>query len=154
MINLSHLRSELTAAARDIFAEMAFLDVLEADDGIIAPAISGPWASIEVRGSVEGQIVLLLPLELKIALIESIYATPWDDLHVEQKDDGLLEILNVLAGHYVSSQLSTEKFLKMSIPGVVFDREDLPVREPDVDFALDAEGNIFRIMFFSSEAKK
>ena len=45
----------------------------------------------------------MLPLELKKTLIESIYATPWDELTLDRKDDGLLEVLNVLAGRFLSS---------------------------------------------------
>ncbi|MDF1567516.1 MAG: hypothetical protein RQ801_10690 [Spirochaetaceae bacterium] len=154
MKDIQSIQADLTDAARSVFADMAFLDVAEPNDEEVKPDIHGPWASIQVNGSIRGLIVILMPLELKKALIEAIYAQPWEDLPVNQKDDGLLEVLNVLAGYYVSSQERQNGFLKLSIPSIVFDSEDLPARKPEVNFYLDAQGALFQLMFFSTEAKE
>ena len=147
------IAAELTSDVRDVFADMAFLDVMPPPEGAEMREIDGPWALIEVRGTVNGQLVLMLPLELKKALIESIYSEPWDELEGDKKDDGLLEVLNVVAGKFTSGYERTDGFLKLTIPTVIFGTDDLPDKAPEVDLIQDAEGTLFRIQFFASEAR-
>lgn len=145
------IRERIIDAVRTTFADMAFLDVSMTEPESEETGIVGPWFSINVLGNINGSLVLVLPLELKKQITESMFSCSWDDIPSNFKDDCLLEFLNVIGGRCVHGTSQKDGFLKLTIPTVVFDEDDLPDFPPALDLVMDAQEIMFRVLLYVSE---
>jgi hypothetical protein len=137
----------LRDAVQKTFPEMAFIDVEPIDESIeISEASHIIEISYEAPELGRGTISLVLPLPCKRAIVENIYGEAWEELESEAIDDCLLEILNVLAGEYLSSRYGPDVKRELSLPRLVFDRDELG-KAPKTEYAyFDAEGTPFLVI--------
>lgn len=137
------VRAALRTAVERTFMEMAFIDVIESgSDGAVE---SSGVLFIAFSHPVNGGMILRLPMECKLMIVENIHAAEWAELTSEEKDDCLLEALNVLAGNFLNTYCGKESSHNMSFPQMLFDEEEIPGRDSYESFFFDAEGVIFQI---------
>ena len=141
--NNNNIKAALRTAVERTFMDMAFIDVIESEregavesSGVLFIAFSHP---------VNGGMILRLPKACKRMIVENIHAADWEDLSSEEKDDCLLEALNVLAGNFLNIYCGKESSHNMTFPQMLFDEEEIPGRESYESFWYDAEGVIFQI---------
>ncbi len=139
---MDKLIEALSVSVINTFGEMLFLDAVESKEirldnysHIIRLVILEPEYL---------ELVLWLPLEIKIEIAETIYGKSWDEITDTEIDDSLLEILNVLAGNFLLECAGPDKKYNISLPEILFDSEELDnTGYSDVFF--DVEGKPFKI---------
>jgi hypothetical protein len=112
-INIEKASISLPLAVSEAFEVMAFMDVIE----------TGP-EECEYRYKIK--IDILNPLHLKIdfyfmddlknKIIENVYGEETVRLNEEAKDDCLLELMNVLAGNFMSFYSGAGEAYEMNLP--------------------------------------
>ena len=66
-------------------------------------------------------------------------------MHATEIDDCLLEILNVIAGNFMTDLLGRDVKYNISLPAVNYDEEDIENIGSSQEIYFDAEGFVFRI---------
>lgn len=130
-------------ATRKTLSEMAFLDALPCDAADTEPVCSQVFY-LSFLEPEQGFAALYLPLECKKTIVENIYGEDWQQLHSDQIDDCLLEILNVLVGNYLSDVYGENVKRDMGLPQLLFDDAGIADRGIQADIFLDAEGVTFK----------
>jgi hypothetical protein len=131
-------------ATERTFSDMAFIDVTEAN----CPPQDldyGQVLYISFITPVVGHMILEIPAACKKLIVENIYGTNWDKLKVREIDDCLLELLNVLAGNFLSEYPVKEHECDISLPIIMFDAQEFRERVAVTDYYFDAEGFTFRV---------
>ena len=141
--NNTKIREALRVAVEGTFMDMAFIDVIESKSE--KPVESSGVLYIAFSHPVDGGMILRLPMECKRMIVENIHAADWEDLSSEEKDDCLLEALNVLAGNFLNAYCGKESSHNMSFPQMLFDEEEISGQNSYESFRFDAEGVIFQI---------
>ena len=131
-------------SVRKTLSDMAFLDVT-ATTCPDNPLSVSHIIYIEYSGTERGSIAMLLPKEFKKAVVENIYGETWEELNAEEIDDCLLEILNVVAGDYLSELYGSDIKRELSLPRLVFDEFEIGDAEAAESFFFDAEELVFEI---------
>jgi hypothetical protein len=138
-INAIKAKQSLKHAVSHAFEVMAFLDVSESSpeernyENKIQIAISKPF---------RGSMTFFLTDGLKRRIAENIYGEG-SLLSKHSGDDCLLEILNVIAGNFMSSYFGIHACYKMDLPLMIM------TQEPPAGFLAEsffnAEGEKFRV---------
>jgi hypothetical protein len=129
-------RESLTQAVIKTFEEMAFIDVVE------SPGASGNLKyengfCIDLLKPISSKIILFLSEGLKKKIVENIFSTDTESLEVNQGDDCILEILNVLAGKFLSAYYGKNIEYKLEFPQVFMDLDE---KDEYISVNLNAEG--------------
>ncbi|WP_028973625.1 chemotaxis protein CheX [Spirochaeta cellobiosiphila] len=112
----------LDQATIQTMADMAFLDVMPStQDSIEYTNIF----AIDFLAPYNGSMFFLLSVASKRQLVENIFGDDWDSLEDQKIDDCLLEILNILAGNFMSVLLKHSQKYKMSVPSILFEEREL-----------------------------
>jgi chemotaxis protein CheY-P-specific phosphatase CheC len=141
---ISKVEDSMVAAVERTFSDMAFLDVI----GV--PEISGKLKFgnilyISFTEPEEGEIALFLPSECKRRIVENIYGSDWSTLHDTEIDDCLLEMLNVLAGNFLSNCYGEAVKHNLSLPELRFDDSGISRDDKFANFYFDAEEMPFMV---------
>ena len=139
----SLIRSAITDATINTFADMTFIDVLEDEEK--RPFEAGQLLFIEFDRPIYGRLLLTMPPELKQAIVENIHAVSWDELSVSEIDDCLLEVLNVLAGNFLRSLHEENVKVHLNFPHVMFSYEEITDLNTFDVYYFNAEGSPFTI---------
>ena len=138
------IRDAMIKAIESVFSEMVFIDTLHLDqkpeDFTYTQILY-----IDIISPENGYIIAYLPIELRKTIVETIHSTDWDEMHATEIDDCLLEILNVIAGNFMTDLLGRNNKYNISFPAVNYDEEDIENIESSQEIYFDAEGSIFRI---------
>lgn len=137
-------REVLTEAVKKTLSDMAFVDAEPMEDSAELTGTSHIIA-ISYDAPERGSIALVLPLECKREIVENIYGEEWERLDSEEIDDCLLEIVNVLAGDYLSRRYGPDVKRDLSLPRVVFDAAELEDSSNAEKLYFDAEGVAFLV---------
>ena len=135
----------LEAAVIKTFSEMAFVDVVPATAPQSEEIEFSHLLYISYDQPEKGAIVLFLSAQCKKLIVENIYGKRWDCLQATEIDDCLLELLNVLAGNYLSERNGADSKHHMSLPELLFDEKQLADGGDPKSMWFDAEGIPFRI---------
>ncbi len=138
------IEKALSAAVSKTFADMAFVDTLFVENGEKENLTFSQVIRIKIFSPRRGEIVLYLPKFCKKLIVENIYGDDWKTLHPTEIDDCLLEILNVLAGNFLTNYFGDSKKHDISLPEILFDKEELS-SDKFYDFTFTADDNLFRI---------
>ena len=141
---IARLQDSVVAAVERTFSDMAFLDVVEVPE-ISARLKFGHILHISFTEPEEGEIALFLPSECKRKIVENIYGRDWGDLHATEIDDCLLEMLNVLAGNFLSDCYGDAKKHNVSLPELRFDDSGIFKGDKFAQFYFDAEEMPFKV---------
>ncbi len=136
-------KEALSLSVVKTFEEIAFMDVVETAD-ISMENIYENVFSIDILKPVSGKIFIMLQDWLKDSVIKNIYVNQSGKLKDNEKDDCLLEILNVIAGEFLSRYFGKGSEYKIELPQVYIDYKEGD-EKPFVDIFFDAEGLPFRV---------
>lgn len=139
------IKSAMDEAVLTTFTEMAFLDIVPLAES--ADIDHQQVMTIQLFEPIRGSIQLYMSKEGKQTVVENIHADGWEHLTMEEIDDCLLEILNVLAGNFLSEYRPSGPKPKMSFPEIVFDPSEIEQGALSRDFYYDGEGIPVRISF-------
>lgn len=141
------IKEAMVSTIESVFSEMVFIDTLNID---IKPEDFKytQILYIDITAPITGYIIAYLPLELRKTIVETIHSTDWNEMHASEIDDCLLEILNVIAGHFMTILLGHDDKYNISFPAVNYDEEDIENLESSQEIYFDAEGSIFRVNVF------
>ncbi|NOY07361.1 MAG: chemotaxis protein CheX, partial [Spirochaetes bacterium] len=134
---IARIKEALTPAVIKTFSDMAFIDA-EVLKEIPEKLTYGHIIHISLSAPEHGEIALFLPSECKKMIVENIYGSDWTSLNATEIDDCLLEILNVLAGNFLTEYFGAGVKHDISLPELLFDAE------------MD-EKNGFTELFFNAE---
>jgi CheY-specific phosphatase CheX len=139
-----NIQKAMVKTIESVFSDMIFIDTMH----VVEPPEQFEYTQIlliDIVSPKTGYVVAYLPLELRKTIVETIHASDWDDMHASKIDDCLLEILNVIAGNFMTELLGRNVKYNISFPTVNYDEEDIDDIELSQKFYFDAEGSIFRI---------
>ena len=115
------MKTDATQATVLAFEEMAFLDVSAGKPPHPGAREDGPWLFLSYSSPQAGALALFLPKAVKFSVAEAIYAEDTHQITPAQLDDGLLELLNVLAGRLLSERFGASQPYTMGLPVVLYD---------------------------------
>ncbi len=138
------IREAMIKAIESVFSEMVFIDTLHFD-GKPEDFTFTQILYIDIVSPANGYIIAYIPLELRKTIVETIHSKDWDEMHATEIDDCLLEILNVIAGNFMTDLLGRGEKYNISFPAVNYDEEDIENIESSQEIYFDAEGSVFRI---------
>ncbi len=138
------LKHSVGVSITETFAQMAFVDVTLVEEES-ADFQHSQIMHISILEPVLGGIALILPSECKQAIVENIYTDDWNTLHDDKIDDCLLEILNVIAGKFLTVFCGNDKMHAMSLPTMLFDKRKIDASHAYREFFFDAEGVPFKV---------
>lgn len=114
-ISSEKIRSALFDSALNTFADMAFLDMTEKP--VVGEEVSKhERLAIDILKPFTGRLVLTLSQQLKTQIIENIYAQKSVELQANEQEDCILEILNVIAGVFLSECYGKNSDYKIEFP--------------------------------------
>ncbi len=146
-MNKDKIKDAMIKTIESVFSDMIFIDTLyikEAPERFEYTQI----LFIDVISPQAGYIVAYLPLELRKTIVETIHSSDWNDMHASEIDDCLLEILNVVAGNFMTEFLGRDNKYNISFPAVNYDEEDIENLDKSQELYFNAEGPVFRINVF------
>jgi hypothetical protein len=140
--------SLLTDAVSSVFAEMAFIDVqgVSTDvnpEQIIHAGIPVPdderCASIDVLMPLTCAIELKVTTALRDRISETLFADYPGEERFKLAEDSLLEMLNVIAGSFLSSYFGSLALIQLELPRFLFISE-APAGQTVAKVRMNAEG--------------
>ena len=140
----SKITKAIIKTIETIFSDMVFIDTLHID----SKPENFKYTQIlyiDILSPQSGYIIAYLPLELRKTIVETIHSTDWENMHASEIDDCLLEILNVIAGNFMTELLGRDVKYNISFPAVNYDEEDIENLEKSQEVFFNAEGSVFRI---------
>ena len=138
------IKKSMIKAIESVFSEMVFIDTNHIDEKP-EEFVYTQILYIDIISPSNGYIIAYLPIELRKTIVETIHSTDWDEMHATEIDDCLLEILNVIAGNFMTDLLGHNEKYNISFPAVNYDEEDIENIDSSQEIYFDAEGPVFRI---------
>jgi hypothetical protein len=89
----------------------------------------------------------MLPGSLKKKIIENIFSVVDFDLPEDDKTDTVLEMLNVLAGRFLTLYFDNEGQFKMELPGILMNNEHKNKDSGNIEMFFNAEGDMMKVIF-------
>jgi CheY-specific phosphatase CheX len=139
-----NIKEAMIKTIESVFSDMVFIDTLHIEkspENFDYTQI----LYIDIISHSNGYIIAYLPLDLRKTIVETIHSTDWDEMHASEIDDCLLEILNVIAGNFMTELLGRGAKYNISFPAVNYDEEDIEQLDKSQEIYFSAEGPIFRI---------
>jgi len=145
--DLGRARAELGKAVIDAMADMAFLDAEPRTPGGAEPSHAwGFHSAIDVLRPVSCRIELQSQEELLERITDILFEEPAQE--GPEREDAILEMLNVVAGSFLTAYFGRGTDIKLELPRCMFssggDEGDSIAR---IDF--DAEGSPLRVSLSS-----
>jgi len=148
-------RALLTEATSTVFAEMAFIDAglapeRAAPDGAARTAIEGDTrcAVIDAMAPLSCRLELRVPAAIHNRIVDSLFSECPEAERKKNAEDSLLEMLNVIAGNFLSGYFGADTELQLSLPRYLY--LDEPAQGTVVTrLRLDAEGTPFEMALYS-----
>jgi hypothetical protein len=136
-------KSALSSAVIATFAEMAFMDVvprISSAAGTELHAGERTCAVIDVLKPLSVQIQCFFPSALRDRIVDTLFAGDWSE--TQDKDDSVLELLNVIAGNFLSEYFGQGVAYKLQLPQFLYSEDE---GQPLISIDMDAEGVPFRV---------
>jgi len=138
------IKKAMIKTIESVFSDMIFIDTLHIDNKPESFNYT-QILYIDILSPQKGYIIAYLPLELRKTIVETIHSTDWSEMHASEIDDCLLEILNVIAGNFMTELLGRDVKYNISFPAVNYDEEDIENLDKSQTIFFNAEGPVFRI---------
>lgn len=143
--NAEKAESILADCVTSVFADMAFIDVVRRGNSMESPNMGGKGAKDERRAAIEVLAPLTCRIELKIntPLRDRITRTLFGEIGESDlkktAEDPLLEMLNIIAGTFLSGYFGTGTDIQLELPRYVYSGEQSSGQEISA-LRMDAEG--------------
>ncbi len=104
-------------AVRETFENMAFVEVAEQSEeiGFDIPT-ERDWVSILIHNPLQGELRLALPKNLLTTMTADMFSIDIADVEEVQRQDILSEILNTLAGLFMTKLLPNDQTYQLGLP--------------------------------------
>lgn len=106
-------------AVSQTLENMVFVEVMaHPDKAYIMPEDETVWTSLLINDPVQGELILAMPHNTLEKFTGNIFAMPEDDLTDTQKNDILNELLNTIAGLFMTNLLAQDQQYKLGLPAI------------------------------------
>jgi len=137
MIEHKPLEQEVISATSKTMEDMLFIAVMEhLDRGYEIPLDELVWTSLLINDPVQGEIRLAMPKTLLTKFTCNIFAMDEEEVTQPQMDDILNELLNTIAGLFMTNLLEDNQEYKIGLPELGMD--ELP--------EVDSETIVWKLM--------
>ena len=112
-------------AVQQTLENMVFMEVIEergTPSDIAAEDLA--WSSLQVKEPIQGEIRLAVPTELLKKITGNVFGIDEEEVTTSQAYDILNELLNTIAGLFMTSLLPKEQEYKIGLPNL--EAEELP----------------------------
>ena len=103
------------AVTAEAIESLAFMEVSAAED-FLGSDESVLWVTLLVYDPVQGEFQLIMPRELISEIAEIVYGPLMDEITDQNILDLLAEMLNTIAGRFLSEILPDDESFKLGIP--------------------------------------
>lgn len=130
MIEHNPLYQAMISAASRTMEDMAFMEVMEHfDRSYEIPVEELVWTSLLINDPVQGEIRLAMSKTLLAGLTSNIFALDEEEVTQLQLDDILNELLNTIAGLFMTNLLEDSQEYRIGLPELGMD--ELPESDTD-----------------------
>ena len=137
MIEHKPLYQAMISATSKTMEDMLFIAVMEhLDRGYEIPLDELVWTSLLINDPVQGEICLAMPKTLLTKFTCNIFAMDEEEVTQPQMDDILNELLNTIAGLFMTNLLEDNQEYKIGLPELGVD--ELP--------EVDSETIVWKLM--------
>lgn len=124
------LYQAMLQAVGQTLENMAFTEALEHyDPNLQIPPEELTWTSILIHDPVQGEVRLAMGKTLLLNLTAGIFALDEDKVSQSQQDDILHELLNTIAGLFMTNLLADDQTFQLGLPE--YGEGPLPELEPN-----------------------
>lgn len=117
MIEHKPLYQAMQLAASQTLENMAFMEVMEHyDPSYEIPTDELTWSSLLISDPVQGEVRLAMTKSLLEKLTIAIFTLAPEDITQAQKDDTLHELLNTIAGLFMTNLLADNQTFQLGLP--------------------------------------
>ncbi len=134
----------LFRATSEVFAGMVFMDVSRAGEG--AAETGEIAAAIDILKPLSCRLELRMPRALYAGIVELLGSGDADA--ADEPEDAVLEMVNVLAGSFISERFGPGADMKLELPRYLYG-EDRASGVPIAGVGCDAEGEPFSVLLTS-----
>jgi hypothetical protein len=104
-------------AVCETFENMAFVVVeKQSDEIVIEIPTEGAWVSILINNPLQAELRLALPQEVLTTMTSDMFSIDVADVEESQRQDVLAEILNTLAGVFMTKLLPDDQTYQLGLP--------------------------------------
>ncbi|MBN1956637.1 MAG: chemotaxis protein CheX [Desulfuromonadales bacterium] len=128
-MNHKPLHEAMLNAVRQTLENMAFMEIMEGDQDYEIPVDEAAWTSMLIHDPVQGEVRLAMPKAVLKKLTGNIFGLNEDEITENQMNDIINELLNTIAGLFMTNLLPDEQEYQLGLPEL--GEEELP--EVDTD---------------------
>ena len=152
--NRLNLRSLFYNAFSKTMEKMAYEEVEFTDsDRLSADEDEYMWASLSVVEPFSSDISIALPFEFAEELTGAIYGEDMDELSPQDVNDSIAEILNTVAGGFLSEIIPADQEFTLGLPNTGMGTR--PETEPgDINISFYVNGHIVKSTISGDEIKE
>lgn len=134
----STLYKTMLDATRETFENMAFAEIAEQPEELtIELPAEAPWVSILVHDPLQGELKLAMSDTLLTEITSDMFALDKNDVEAAQKKDIIAELLNTLAGLFMTKLLPNDQTYQLGLPE--HGDENMEIEEGSVIWKLQIE---------------
>lgn len=140
----------LSSAVSEAFAEMAFLDAAPDSPDAAEPSPEGETqcAAIDVMAPLSSRIEMRVPPAIRDRVIYALFSDCPERDRKKNAEDSILEMLNVIAGNFLSAYFGAQTELRLALPRYLYLDEKLPGTAL-ANLRMNAEGTPFELTLYS-----
>lgn len=113
-MNREEWNETMHAAVSATFENMAFMEVLTRDESSALQDVM--WTSILVHNPTQGELSLVIPKELLVRITETLLGSTPEEVSEQNLKDILAEILNTIAGRFLSEIIPEDQTFRLGLP--------------------------------------
>ncbi len=125
----------LADCVSSVFADMAFIDVQKSES---VPVTDERCVAIDVLAPFSCRIELRLSGGLRNKIVENLYGDSPDSIQKKNGEDSILEMLNIIAGAFLSAYFGTGSEIQLELPQYLY-------------FEKQSQGNVVAKVFMTAE---
>ncbi len=111
------ISAKIAEAVSETFGNMAFLDVAPVQDATLPEDVQQViWAKLLIHDPIQSEMMLYIPESALSTIAKSIYAIPEDELSSQIKIDCIAELLNTIAGRFLTDILPADRSFQLGLP--------------------------------------
>jgi CheY-specific phosphatase CheX len=125
MIPDQRIEKVLFESVNQIFGDMAFIDAVPNKEQFQVDKDVSIVIEIGFKTPLHGNMLLILPKQVKKTIIENLFAQSWEEVSDEAIDDTFLELLNVIAGMVLTELNDSDEENHLYLPEIIFDINEI-----------------------------
>jgi CheY-specific phosphatase CheX len=104
-------------AVIDTLENIAFIEVTPTDAPNTEP-IAGPFMTVSllIHDPLQGEMRMTMPHKMVGQITETVYSMPVEELSEQTLNDNLEEIINIIAGRFMTEMLTEGEMFQLGLP--------------------------------------